>query len=281
MGLTMTARRSGLARAVRRDALLRTLAVAVFAIAAFVLIGLGHRAIATGMPASALAWAEDRFYAMTASAGLVLHRVEIIGNNQTARDEVLAALDAEIGTPILAIDLAAAQAHLSAEGWIARVAIERRLPDALNVTIEERIPAALWQQDGKFALIDRAGTVITRSANTLGQFLDLPQLVGPDAPKHAENLLDALDAAPELRGKLNAAARVGGRRWSLYFTGGLEVRLPEENIGGAIERLASMERTGALFARDLRVVDLRVADRIVVRTPPRTIVSPPQVAKRP
>lgn len=280
MGLTVTARRRGLARVDRRDILLRSVGVAIIAVAVFVLIALSHRAIANGLPASALTWSQNRIYDATASAGMVLRRVEITGNNQTARDAVMAALGAKIGMPILAIDLDAAQEQLSAEGWIARVSIERRLPDALGVTIEERVPAALWQQDGQFALIDRMGTVITRDASALGLFRELTQVVGPDAPRHAASLLDALAAAPELRGKLTAAARVGGRRWSLYFTGGLEARLPEGDPAGAIIRLVNMERAGALFGRDLRVVDLRVPDRIVVQTPPRGN-QPPQVARRP
>ena len=264
MWMTMPATRRAPARAPR---LPRAAFAAACALLTFLLLALGHRALVAGWPAAVGAWAQARLYAASAAGGLVLRQVEIAGNAQTARATVLAALGVEIGMPILAIDLAAAQERLLSESWIARATIERRLPDALHVAIEERRPAALWQQDGRFALIDHSGTVITR--NGLGRFRDLPQLVGPDAPLHAGPLLDALKGAPELRARLEAATRVGGRRWSLYFAGGLEVKLPEDDVAGAVERLARMQRQGALFARDLRVVDLRVPDRMVVRPAPR------------
>ena len=62
--------------------------------------------------------------------------------------------------------------------------------------------------------------------------------------------------------------RVGGRRWNLRFAGGIDVRLPEENAAQAWARLAELERKQRLLGRDVIVVDMRLPDRLVVRTTP-------------
>lgn len=247
--------------------LLRMLFALLCAALSFGLLTAGAAALKAGWPEIAATWTRTQVFAATAAGGLVLQHLEVAGRQETPRAAVFSALDASYGTPILAIDLGAAKARLEAEGWVKHATIERRLPDTLLVTIEERIPAAVWQKDGQFALIDRAGAVIARSG--LDRFQKLPQLVGADAPKHAGELLDALKAAPELGEKLDAAVRVGARRWSLHFAGGIEVKLPDDDVAGAVERLARMQRRGGLFARDIRVVDLRIPDRFVVRPVPR------------
>jgi oligopeptidase B len=38
--------------------------------------------------------------------------------------------------------------------WVRRASVERRLPDTIFVRLEERIPLALWQRQGRFVVID-------------------------------------------------------------------------------------------------------------------------------
>ena len=59
--------------------------------------------------------------------------------------------------------------------------VERRLPGTIVVQLQERRPFAIWQNEGKFVLIDRAGQVVSeRGRRRLsGQ---LPLVVGPGAP---------------------------------------------------------------------------------------------------
>ena len=81
-------------------------------------------------------------------------------------------------------------------------------------------------------------------------------------------LLKLLDSEPELKGRVSAAVRVGGRRWNLIFDGGIEVRLPEEDAEAAWAELARIQREHGVLERDLATIDLRLPDRLVVRTVP-------------
>jgi len=195
--------------------------------------------------------------------GLTVQEVLVTGRVETSRDQLLESLGVARGAPILAYDFQAAKERVEALPWVHYVRIERLLPDTLAVHLVERRPMAIWQNQGHFSLIDDTGTVITRKE--LGRFSNLIQLVGEDAPDHLGGLLELLETQPELKEQVRAAVRVGGRRWDLSLEGGINVRLPELNPSMALARLVSFEETSGVLERDVRVLDLRVPDRVIVR----------------
>ena len=141
------------------------------------------------------------------------------------------------------------------------------LPDTVLLNIEERIPLALWQHKGVFALIDTDGEVILRTG--LERYSDLLVVVGADAPDHAAELLKTLATEPQLMSLVRAAIRVGGRRWNLRLKGDIDVRLPEEDTGSAWARLAEYEKTHQVLERDVQILDLRLPDRLIFRKAPK------------
>ena len=199
----------------------------------------------------------------SAGAGLVVAEVYVAGRGETARDDLIAALDATLGAPILAFDGEAARRRIEALGWVREATVERRFPDTLFLRIVEREPLALWQRDGRLVVVDREGVVIGGAAPE--RFARLPVIVGDDAPHHAARLLTVLASEPSLRARVEAAVRVGGRRWNLRFDNGIDVELPEEGLAEAWRRLAAFERRHRLLARDITAIDLRLPDRVVVR----------------
>ncbi len=87
----------------------------------------------------------------------------------------------------------------------------------------------MWQNGGKFQLIDRAGQVVVEQdpVKDAAAFATLPLVVGAGAPENAAALLDQLAALPALRARVVAAVRVGERRWNLRLNNGADVLLPE------------------------------------------------------
>ncbi len=75
-----------------------------------------------------------------------------------------------------------------------------------------------------------------------------------------------LNGEPELRTRVSTAVRVGGRRWNLSLDGGIDVRLPEQDPGAAWAELARAQREHGVLGRDVAIIDLRLPDRLVVRT---------------
>ena len=217
---------------------------------------------------------------VSAAMGMKLDALTVEGRNMTAREDLLAALDIERGSPILSVDVAEARTAIEALPWVRSAKVERRLPDAVHVLIEERTPYALWQRTGRYTLVDQDGKAIVDVPNADPA---LPLIVGPDAPQHAAKLFEALNADPELAGRVRAAVRVGERRWNIYldaFEGGIAIRLPEANVAAAWSRLAMLERDHKILERDLDFIDLRIADRLVVRIHKDPAAEPAPTSKK-
>jgi cell division protein FtsQ len=203
----------------------------------------------------------------SADFGFTVEEVFVVGRRQTERAALLDALAVHRGSPILAFDIEAARERLLTLPWVHTASIERLLPDTVVIHIEERRPLALWQNQGNFSLIDEDGEVILRSG--LEPYGGLLVVVGEDAPPHTAQLIRTLGTQPELMPLVQAAVRVGGRRWNLRLAGGIDVRLPEQDPSGAWKKLAEYQRLHGLLRKDVKVLDLRLPDRLIVRTAPR------------
>ncbi len=210
--------------------------------------------------------AQTRIAQAGADLHLTVESVQVEGRQRADRQAILAALGVTRGTPILSVDLDAAETRLEAVPWVRSASIERLLPDTLFVRLTERVPLALWQHHGKFDLIDQDGNVIPEA--DIADYPFLPQVVGDDAPEATPDLLRVLASEPALQAHVTASVRVGGRRWNIELDNGIEVALPEKNPEGAWHRLAALDRSDKLLERDVQVIDLRLADRVVLRVPP-------------
>lgn len=219
-------------------------------------------AVKTGLVNETYTHAKWNVIKTSADHGFTVQDVLVTGRGETDREALLQALGIARGAPILAFDFEAAKARVETLPWVLQARIERLLPDTVAVHLIERRPIALWQFEGQFALIDEEGSVITR--NELSRFTGLIHVVGEDAPNHVGGLLELLETQPQLKSQVSAAVRVGGRRWDLMLAGGVDVRLPETGAPDALARLADFEQETGVLGREIRVLDLRVPDRVIV-----------------
>jgi len=220
----------------------------------------------SGAVANAVGGMEAALLAKSAAIGLAVDTVLVEGRNETAAADILAALNVKRGLPLLAFDPGNAKARIEKLGWVRSASVQRRFPGTILVHLVERRPMALWQRDGKLALVDDTGTVITRES--VGRYADLPIVVGADAPQETPALLAMLESQPDLKSHVTAAVRVSGRRWDLRLDGNVDVRLPEDGADVAWRRLAEMNRTYGLLRRGIVVIDLRMEDRLVLQLSP-------------
>ncbi|MGH7067564.1 MAG: cell division protein FtsQ/DivIB [Acetobacteraceae bacterium] len=239
------------------------LRLAAFAIVVVVALLGVSAALNAAAPASSLVGMQERLGKLAALAGFRIERVVVLGRDHTSAALLEAALGVHKGDPTFGFSLAAARARIESLPWVKSAVLERRLPGTIIVSITERSPLAIWQNDGRFSVIDRLGdTLVERDVRA---FRGLPLVVGPGAPKYAATLLDALADLPALEQRLAAAVRVGRLRWNLVLKDGTTVELPGGHAPAALIRLAAIEARYALLERPLAVVDMRLADRLVLR----------------
>lgn len=146
--------------------------------------------------------------------------------------------------------------------WIADASVSKVYPNKLAISIEERQPFALWQNEHGLQLIDRQGLVLTQFD---GRKIDLPLVVGKGAEKSAAAMLTLLQRVPDLATNTKALIRVGDRRWDIETLDGMTILLPENDVAGELTRFAKIERESELFTKDISRIDLRFKDRMVVK----------------
>ncbi|MDA9163860.1 FtsQ-type POTRA domain-containing protein [Rickettsiaceae bacterium] len=195
------------------------------------------------------------FYNITAEYGFVFQEVEVDGQKNMPLKDVIAALQADEGEPIFAIDMAAVKDRLENHIWAKSAIIERRLPSKIYIAIIERTPVAIWQFKNKLYLVDSEGNRISKYEGS--GFSELMHVVGSDANIYASNLLEDLSRHEALSTRVKSAVRYGQRRWNLNLDQKITVKMPEENFDDAYDYLHSLNKAKKLFDQGYKVLDLR------------------------
>ncbi len=208
----------------------------------------------------------DKTMAFTGSIGFKVDEILVTGRDNIPQDELLMHLGIERGSPIFAVPLEEAQAELAQISWIKQVSISRRLPGNIHVDITERAPVALWQSKKKISAIDAEGKIL--SGGSLGRYKSLPLIVGDGAPEKVSEIVALLKAEPGIAENLASAVRIGDRRWDLHLKNNIVVKLPENDVELALAKLAAAVDKDGIFGKDITVIDLRLAERMVLGVNP-------------
>lgn len=198
-------------------------------------------------------------------AGFELKRVEITGARRVSRLDIYNVAFDQPSTAMPLVDLEATRARLLQFGWIREAQVSRRLPDTLVVHVIERVPAAIWQNDGRLSLVDAEGVVL--EPVRIEAMPDLPLLIGAAANRQVAGLAALLEAAPRLRPQVAGATWVGQRRWDIRFQSGEILSLPEggDEAIRAIRRFSALDQNDPLLGRGFARIDMRDPRRAYVR----------------
>lgn len=205
----------------------------------------------------------DTRNAMANSAGFRITTVAINGRKQLTQDEVLAIGGVSGRSSLLFLDAAVVRDKLKANPWIADATVLKLYPGRLQIDIVERTAFALWQRDGRISVIADDGAVLEPYLSH--SFVALPLVVGKGAETRARDFLALLARYPQVRTLTKAAVFVGERRWNLRLKDGLDIRLPENDVGNALAALSRLDKEEQLFSRDIVAIDMRLPDRLTVQ----------------
>lgn len=195
--------------------------------------------------------------------GMGIKSVAVTGNRELSTAEVFAAAAMPETSSLPFLDIATVQERLKQVPLIAEASIKKFYPNRLLIDITERSPFALWQQDGQVHVVSADGTAIDVLRDD--RFVNLPHVVGQGANKRVKEYVSILLEVPEIADQVRAGTLVGERRWNLKLKNGVDVKLPEEEPALALAKLVEQDRETHLLAKDILSVDLRLADRIIVR----------------
>jgi len=206
---------------------------------------------------------QDMCDAAANSIGFRISEVALSGEHEMSREDILALTGITGRSSLLFLDVAHTRTRLLTNPWIAQAAVLKLYPGQLRIEIKERQPFALWQKDGRLALIAADGAVLETYVPQ--RFNSLPLVVGAGAEHGAQDFLELLKRYPLIAKSVEASVLVAERRWNLHLKSGVEVLLPEREPGQALQTLVDLDREKNLLSRDITAVDLRLSDRVTVR----------------
>jgi cell division protein FtsQ len=86
--------------------------------------------------------------------------IQIMGNSQVTRPELLSVFGSDLGRNIFFIPLRQRRAALEQLPWVEHATVMRLMPDQLRVAIVERTPVAFVRQGNTIGLIDAHGVLL-------------------------------------------------------------------------------------------------------------------------
>lgn len=230
------------------------------------LVGTGWWAIDAGYGDRAVRAADLAAASVTQTLGLTVQEVTVSGRTRTAVGDLLHAVGLGRGDSLLAFDPNQARRRIQKLPWVESAVVRRTIPDTVHIDLVERRPYARWQHGGKTRVIDRNGTIVADTATP--EFAKLPMVVGAGAAERARNIFKIINSRPALAARVRAATLVRERRWNIEMNDGIVIRLPERDPQVAWQQFAALEKNYAILERDIVMVDLRIADRLIVRLSP-------------
>jgi cell division protein FtsQ len=117
----------------------------VVAVAGLILLGIAIRNFFRDDP---------RFRITTSSS------IQIMGNSQVTRPELLSVFGSDLGRNIFFIPLRQRRAALEQLPWVEHATVMRLMPDQLRVAIVERTPVAFVRQGNTIGLVDAHGVLL-------------------------------------------------------------------------------------------------------------------------
>lgn len=198
------------------------------------------------------------------SLGLNVMQVTIKGGDELTTRQIMAALRDEdrgsiIGRPLFLVDAGELRENLLALGPVREAAVQKLLPGTIHISVATRAGKALYQNaEGAFFVIDAGGIIISEAAST--EYTELPVISGTTDPKEVADFLALLRRYPVLYARTAGIEVVSSRRVDLRFRNGFLVKLPEEELEPALDRLQSLDAGTGSLADNLDYLDLRDPD---------------------
>ena len=165
---------------------------------------------------------------------------------------------------IFLIPISKIQTYLESIDCVDTANISRQLPSEIKVKVKNKEPIAIWQHQKNFFFINEDNSLMRiRNSKNLMDFIIV---TGENAFKHTKNLINIISIDKEVFEKIDAAMRVGDRRWDVKLIGGLVIKLPEKNPELAWDKFLEIQNKKQLPKnKKVKVIDLRIANKIYIK----------------
>ena len=172
---------------------------------------------------------------------LVVRSVAVSGHQQLRSEQIVAAAQVPMGSPLARQDLEAIARRATTLPAVQAASVSRTWPDTITVTVTERRPLIAVRQPGGFALVDPDGVAFAESGS-LPEGVLLAEVNPADRPLLQQVGLVAAALSDGLDGQVSALAATHADRISLKLESGVKV-----NWGSAADSALKADIVAALL----------------------------------
>ena len=197
------------------------------------------------------------------NTGMVLSEVWVKGKYNQNKNEILNAINLNIGDSILLIDLDLIRDKINQLPWVSNSSVYLQSQGILQIDVLEYIPVAVYELNNINYLIDINGNRIIQISPD--DYIDLIRVIGENALQNMDEIKLIVKKLKNYNLSLNKIERIGNRRWNIYFSEDFYVKLPSENPQSSLLRLEKFLSTYDVKSEKLAFIDLRLLDTLTFK----------------
>lgn len=220
----------------------------------------------------------SQFYAFSGNLGFNINDIIISGRHHTSKNDLMQAIGADRSSNIMQLNLSDLKSKIEKLPWVRKANLHRTyFPNILQIDLQEREVKSIWQFENNFYPIDAEGNIIDSEYIPTSPLL---LIVGAGAPENIKDLMLSIQDNPEIFKRIKVANFISQRRWNVILDdveNGITVKLPEENIKQAWQKLLSLDKSVGLLKRKLTIIDLRLDGKVIVKLHRSELDSPQQL----
>ena len=190
--------------------------------------------------------------------------IRINGTEKTNPDELRQILTPNLNN-LISFDKDHAKSLLEQVGWVKRVNIKKIYPNTLIINIIETDPFAIYYDNQNNYLIDIDGLIISSNPD-INVYKNLLIVRGEEAKTKLNEIIKEINIYfPDVRNRINELEFIEKRRWNLFLSGNLLIKLPDTEIKESLNNLKKLFEDKQVLESNIIEVDLRIKGRAVIK----------------
>lgn len=205
------------------------------------------------------------------SSLMELRRVEVAGNAEVSKEELVSATRLKRGTHLLSISTAKVTSRVESLPWIGAARVERILPATIRISVEERSPAAMVVAINGTYLIDARGFVLDEGRREVLSIVDLTSdPIDPGTRITLPQIDDVIQIMraidPAIREEVKEVSARSVDRITLHLKSDIRVLFgAAEDISEKSFAAEALLRRAQEEGKSIEYMDIRVPSRPAVR----------------
>ena len=190
--------------------------------------------------------------------------IRINGTEKTNPDELRQILTPNLNN-LISFDKDHAKSLLEQVGWVKRVNIKKIYPNTLIINIIETDPFAIYYDNQNNYLIDIDGQIISSNPD-IDVYKNLLIVRGEEAKTKLNEIIKEINIYfPDVRNQINELEFIEKRRWNLFLSGNLLIKLPDTDVKESLNNLKKLFEDKQVLESNIIEVDLRIKGRAVIK----------------